>query len=394
MAELNQDGSLLVDLSVSGTIFSIRKGVLVNTDWILSELLDSGIPWVLKDEQRYYLKLDPTAFRWVLHFLGSKSLPSTMFHLREKPWCDANSASPVVKEREAIGKYLDWRDTEIRREQLEAIYNLADYLDLTVLLDYIDENECGSVFLRKHVNMEDHRPQGKCTEGCLVDLNVSGTLFRVPEELLHHTDWILSMIVNGGIPWGVRDNQGRFFLDQDATAFRWVLHFLCCNYLPKSLFESQSELETLSSVADFLCLESLAEYIGYENEMVKLDQQRAVCTRIAASHSICVKGAKVACVNEIYWYSRGSGEYRSMGSYNGESSTLAIRKVDEEDTRLWCIVSHGISTDSTQELYRVTLGTNTSSHSRYPPCRGWTNCLENGIPDKSIRLHFCIDHHV
>ena len=68
----------LVDLSLSGTSFTIRRKMLTEHKWMLSKLLDEDIPWALHHNGRYFIDADPVAFRWVLHFARYQSLPATL----------------------------------------------------------------------------------------------------------------------------------------------------------------------------------------------------------------------------------------------------------------------------------------------------------------------------
>ena len=68
----------LVRLSVSGTPFTVRSELIINTDWVLSRLVESEIPWKSMDEGRYFVDADPIAFRWALHFAKFNSLPEEM----------------------------------------------------------------------------------------------------------------------------------------------------------------------------------------------------------------------------------------------------------------------------------------------------------------------------
>lgn len=71
---------------------------------------------------------------------------------------------------------------------------------------------------------------------------------------------MLSRIVDNDIPWAVHHN-GRYFIDQDPVAFRWLLHFTRCQSLPSGILGAVNELEAIRSLADFLCFQTLLEYV-------------------------------------------------------------------------------------------------------------------------------------
>ncbi|CAB9523481.1 POZ domain-containing protein KCTD6 [Seminavis robusta] len=100
--ERANDDDPLVRLSVSGKAYTLRKEVLVETDWILSKIVDSDIPWKTFDEGRYFVDADPIAFNWALHFIRTQSLPQ-----------------------------------ELTSAELEVIRSLADFLCFTPLLEYV-----------------------------------------------------------------------------------------------------------------------------------------------------------------------------------------------------------------------------------------------------------------
>ena len=96
----------LVELSVSGTSFTVRKELLTEHDWVLSRIVENDIPWALHHNRRYFLGQDPVAFRWVLHYTRCNSLPMGIL------------ASV---------------------DELEVIRTLADFLCFQPLIDYVDE---------------------------------------------------------------------------------------------------------------------------------------------------------------------------------------------------------------------------------------------------------------
>jgi len=124
----------------------------------------------------------------------------------------------------------------------------------------------------------------------LFDLSVSGTSFTVPRSILTDRQWILSHIVPDGItdkdentktvPWGTYHN-GKYFIDVDPQAFRWILHFIRHGSLPRGVFESSMEADGLLAVADYLCYEELVAYIHgerkevmeYEERVLKLEKE-------------------------------------------------------------------------------------------------------------------------
>lgn len=59
----------LVDLSVSGTCFTVPRSVLTDQNWVLSRIPEFDMPWGVYHNGRYFVDADPQSFRWVLHFV-------------------------------------------------------------------------------------------------------------------------------------------------------------------------------------------------------------------------------------------------------------------------------------------------------------------------------------
>ena len=110
----------------------------------------------------------------------------------------------------------------------------------------------------------------KRTEDPLVEISVSGTSFTLRREVLVENDWMLARIVDKKLPWALHHN-GRYFIDADPTSFGWVLHFTRYGILPSLITKSVGELETIRSLADFLCFEALVAY---------LDKEMAACVEV------------------------------------------------------------------------------------------------------------------
>lgn len=75
-------------------------------------------------------------------------------------------------------------------------------------------------------------------------------------------DWMLRNLLNNETRnWGIYHN-GRYFIDADPIAFRWILHYTRCQSLPSNILNSPTELEMIRSLADFLCFQNMLEYLG------------------------------------------------------------------------------------------------------------------------------------
>ena len=57
-------------LSVQGCLFRLRKETVLNTDWILSKMLTSEVPWTKTGDGQWYVDVDPTSFRIILSILN------------------------------------------------------------------------------------------------------------------------------------------------------------------------------------------------------------------------------------------------------------------------------------------------------------------------------------
>ncbi|CAB9515886.1 expressed unknown protein [Seminavis robusta] len=100
------------------------------------------------------------------------------------------------------------------------------------------------------------------TQSPLIDLSVSGTLFTIRRDLLAENKGILSNIDEPDKgPHGIH-HEGRYFIDGDPIAFRWILHYLRYQSLPSPITQSLTELECIQQLADCLCFEPLLAYLN------------------------------------------------------------------------------------------------------------------------------------
>ena len=73
-----EDDSILIDLSVSGVPYTIRRSLLTEKNWILSRIVESEIPWAIRHKGRYFLDVDAESFRsgfFILHDMSRCRLP-------------------------------------------------------------------------------------------------------------------------------------------------------------------------------------------------------------------------------------------------------------------------------------------------------------------------------
>uniref|UniRef100_A0A7S4VIW2 Potassium channel tetramerisation-type BTB domain-containing protein n=1 Tax=Ditylum brightwellii TaxID=49249 RepID=A0A7S4VIW2_9STRA len=132
-------------------------------------------------------------------------------------------------------------------------------------------------------------------DNAIIDLSVSGTTFTVPRSILTDRQWMLSNIASDHansdediktVPWGTFHN-GKYFIDTDPKAFRWILHFIRHGSLPRGVFESSIEADALLDVADYLCYEELVTYICGERKEVMEYEERVL--KLEREHSTKVK---------------------------------------------------------------------------------------------------------
>jgi hypothetical protein len=98
------------------------------------------------------------------------------------------------------------------------------------------------------------------TKLVIVELSISGTSFTVRRKRLTEHDWMLFKLVDNETPWAIY-HTGRYFLDVDPVAFRWILHYTRCPSLPSEITKSLADLEVIRTVADFLCFQAMVEYL-------------------------------------------------------------------------------------------------------------------------------------
>jgi hypothetical protein len=57
-------------LSVRGALFRLRKDTILATNWVLSKILTSEIPWDKTADGQFYVDADPTSFRIILSIIS------------------------------------------------------------------------------------------------------------------------------------------------------------------------------------------------------------------------------------------------------------------------------------------------------------------------------------
>lgn len=161
----------------------------------------------------------------------------------------------------------------------------------------------------------------------LIQLSVSGTPFTVRGEMLTENEWILSKIVEEDtIPWGILDD-GKYYIDQDPIAFRWVLHYARVKSLPSEIAKSLTELESIKSLAEYLCFGPLSEYVDgrieecekvktkveeLEEQIVKLQKLHNTVKGLDGIKFIKHKEKTEACKVVALWSSSDCDIVRSM----------------------------------------------------------------------------------
>jgi hypothetical protein len=118
----NTSDSPFIDMSVLGTRFTMLRSTVIETDWILSRAVDGDIPWGTYHEGRYYLDVDPVAFRSILHFIKNRTLPDGLAKIELsaiRALADYLAFSDLVNEIESLSDYeVNLEEENARLQQL------------------------------------------------------------------------------------------------------------------------------------------------------------------------------------------------------------------------------------------------------------------------------------
>jgi hypothetical protein len=91
-----------------------------------------------------------------------------------------------------------------------------------------------------------------------IDMSVSGVCYTMMRPTVMGTNWALARPVDGENPWG-NYHKGRYFLDVDGVAFRWVLHFIKYMRLPSGL--ERADIANIRALAQQLSFTDLLTFI-------------------------------------------------------------------------------------------------------------------------------------
>ncbi|XP_043932962.1 BTB/POZ domain-containing protein KCTD11 [Protopterus annectens] len=111
----------------------------------------------------------------------------------------------------------------------------------------------------------------QATIDSVITLNVGGSLYTTTlETLTKYPNSMLGVMFKGQLPT-MTDSHGRYFIDRDGKAFRYILNYLRTSFL--DLPEDYSETELLKREADFYQIQSLLQEISlWESQKLKARQ--------------------------------------------------------------------------------------------------------------------------